>query len=136
MGYLMKKILVAALTAILFFSIPFVASTQAATLVSLSAKKSDNAAKEIEFTGNGKYMKFTCTYSGSTSKDNIDALCEVRKNASPSNSVQRFYVGGSKGNKSESTDVWLDKGVKYSIYVNVETHAPSNASVTGVIKDR
>lgn len=86
-------------------------------------------------------MKFTCTYSGSMSKDNIDALCEVRRNASASNSVQRFYVGGSKGNKSESTDVWLDKGVKYSIYVysiyvNVETHAPSNASVTGVIKDR
>ncbi|WP_169056854.1 hypothetical protein [Bacillus pumilus] len=43
------------------------------------------------------------------------------------------YVGGLKGNKSESIDVWLDKGVKYSIYVN---HAPSNASITGVIKDR
>lgn len=81
-------------------------------------------------------MKFTCTYSGSTSKNNVDSLCEVRRNASPSNSVQRFYVGGSKGNKPESTDVWLDKGVKYSIYINVGTHAPSNASVTGVIKYR
>jgi hypothetical protein len=81
-------------------------------------------------------MKFTCTYSRSTSKDNIDTSCEVRRNASPFNSVQRFYVGGSKGNKSESTDVWLDNSMKYSIYVNVETHASSNASVTEVIKDR
>ncbi len=128
----MKKTIATIFTALLFLTAPFGPSADAATLVSVTAKRTDNSANSKTVTGTGKYMKFTCEYSGSTSNDNADALCEVRRGSSE---IKRFYVGGKKG-KSQSTDVWLDKGVSYTLYVNVEQQAPSNGSVTGTLKDR
>lgn len=119
----MKKILVSCL--VLFMSISIGLSE--ANAVAVTSKKSDNSAKNVTITGNGGYVKISCTYSGSTSKNGWDGYCELIKKSNAN--IYQLTVGGTTS-KTKSVDYYLDKGVTYILQADVEINAPSNGSVT------
>lgn len=120
----MKKVLLTCL--VLFMSISV--SLSQADAAAVTSKKSDNSAKSVNITGNGGYVKFSCTYSGSTSNMGSDGYCELIKKSNAN--VTSLNVGGTTS-KTKSVDYYLDKGASYILQVDVEVNAPSNGSVTG-----
>ncbi|QIW80115.1 hypothetical protein [Bacillus tequilensis] len=134
----MKKFFVLVFTTLLTFVI-FGSSASAATTGSVTAYRSDNAAKEITLTGAGKYMKFTCTYHGKAGESGVgseDAYCDLYKltNRSTMEEVASFYVDSR--NKSKSTDVWLDKNATYLLKADANLFSHKDAYVTATIQNR
>lgn len=125
----MKKFCVLALASTLILGIG--TSSVNAASASVTSRKSDNAAKEATLTGEGKYVKFTCTYSGSTTSFGSDGYCNIIRTSS--DKVSTLEVGGTSS-KVKSTDYYMDKGVKYILQADVETTAPSGSAVTAAVR--
>ncbi|KEK22108.1 hypothetical protein [Bacillus gaemokensis] len=131
----MKRYFSLLIVSIIIIFTVFVPSTNAATLISVTSKHSDNSTKSLDLIGTGKYMKMTCTYYGKTTAMASDASCSLYKKSSPTTIelVADLHVGGCYGSITESTDVWLEKGASYILQADVSTFADPKSSVTTTI---
>ncbi|GIP54715.1 hypothetical protein [Paenibacillus vini] len=129
----MKKLSIAMLSLVFLFS--FATSVFAATTGSVTSTRKDNAAKSITITGSGKYMKFTVTYSGGKG-DGYGGDGVLIKKTGVDTGEEIAYFDVSYNNKTQSTDVWLDKNATYILQADVSIFAASDASVTASIKER
>ncbi len=125
----MKKVWISVLGFV--FVLGVLASSVNAASASVTSRKSDNAAKEVTVIGEGKYVKFTCTYNGKKSDFGNDGYCELSDLSKPG--AEYLGVGGSY-DKVRSTDYYMNKGVKYLLKADVEYTAPSGSSTTASIR--
>ncbi|OCB96923.1 hypothetical protein SRCM101294_01110 [Bacillus amyloliquefaciens] len=125
---------------VLFFSavllsITFASTANAAVLASVTQSKTGGT--DVYFTGNGKYMRFYCSYSGSFTDMTSDGDCSIYKFTSSNTieSVTDLLVGGNTKKSSTYIDVWLDKNSQYGMKADLGLYPPSNASTTATITD-
>ncbi|MED1803146.1 hypothetical protein P4V02_00075 [Bacillus subtilis] len=124
-----KKKTLLALTAFISLSTFSLSASAASTTGSVTSYKSQNAAQSIQLTGAGKYMKLTCTYTGSSGGTGYCDVYEVGGSGSANLTV-------SSTNKTASTDVWMNKGKTYILQADDEWYSPAGSYVTATIKER
>ncbi|MGY5388604.1 hypothetical protein ACYSN5_06135 [Bacillus spizizenii] len=126
-----KKKTLLALTAFFSLSTFSLSASAASTTGSVTSYKYQNSAQSITITGSGKYMKFTCAYTGSSQGEGA-GYCDL------------YEVGGSDSahlnvspwDKTDSTDVWLNKGKTYILQADNDWFSPDGSYVTATIKER
>ncbi|WP_046226250.1 hypothetical protein [Paenibacillus dauci] len=128
----MKKVWISALA--IAITVGVAASSVDAASASVTSRKSENAAKETRVIGEGRYIKFTCTYAGTASNVASNGYCELTKISNASTRTLNVGGPGTHSPGTESVDYYMDKGAQYILKADVEITAPSNTSVTASIR--